>query len=235
MSEPSLEDFLLDTLVGLAAHHGEQLERKGSQVQTPEGTISLCFNNLELSERMPGNFVMLATLQISAPSTGLADLYDSIMEGGPDPDTPWQHTLMEAYHLWQYVRDVLQGTAKPDTSLALANAEGTRSFDVYFYGPIVRANDEETRQVLEKRLEGSWVYEKVFAEVPSALTGFKPYWVKVNHMKAGEANIPECRLDEQEWLEVQSQIAAFQWPPDEGLMGYKQFFIFVPVEQTKET
>lgn len=235
MSEPSLEDFLLDTLVGLAGHHGEPLERNGSQVQTPDGTISLRFNDLELSERTPGNFVMLATVQISAPSTGLADLYDSLLEGGPDPDTPWQHTLMEAYHLWQYVRGVLQGTAEPDTSLALANAEGTRSFDVYFYGPIVRANDDETRQILEKNLEGSWVYEKVFAEVPSALTGFKPSWVKVNHLKAGEANIPECRLDEQDWPAVQSQIATFQWPPDDGLMGYKQFFIFMPVEQTKDT
>lgn len=235
MPEPSLEDFLLDTFVGLAAHHGEQLERNGSQVQTPDGTIALRFNDLEFGERTPGNFVMLATVQISAPSTGLSNLYDSLLEGGPDPDTPWQHALMEAYHLWQFVRGILQGTAEPNTSLALANAEGTRSFEVYFYGPIVRADDDRTREILEQKLEGAWVYEKVFAKVPSAFTGFKPYWVKVNHLKAGEANIPECRLDENEWLEVKSEIATFQWPSSDGLMGYKQFFIFMPSDQQKNT
>lgn len=235
MSQPSLEDFLLDTLAGLAAHHGEQLKRKDNYVQIPDGEITLRFMDLKFSERTPGNFVMLATVQISAPASGMADLYDSIMEGGPNTDIPIQHTLMEVYHLFQFVQKALQGIAKPDTEIALANVEGTRNFKVFFYGPIIRTNNEKMRDVLEKKLEDAWVFKKVFAEVPSALTGYKPYWVKVNHLKAGDVNVPECRLDESEWLEVKSQIATFQWPSDNGLMGYKQFFIFMPSGQQKNT
>jgi hypothetical protein len=233
MSESNFEDFLLDNLVALAAHHGEKLERKGSQVQTPDGRISLNFNNIQFGERIPGNFVILATVQISDLSTGMANLYDSLLEGGPEPDIPVQHALMEAYHLLQFVRKALHGMTEPDTTLALTNAAETRGFNVYSYGPIVRADADTTREMLQKNLEGSWVFKKVFAEVPSALTMYKPYWVKVNHLKAGDANIPECRLDETDWLEVKSQIATFQWPVSEEMMGYKQFFIFVPSYQKK--
>lgn len=233
MQELRLEDFLLDTLVALAAHHAEQLKRDGNQVQTPDGKISLGFNDVQFGERSPGNYVILATVQISAPAMNMANLYDSILEGGPNPDIPVQHAIMEAYHLLQFVQKALQGVSKPDTTLAVANSDETRSFNVYSYGPIVRANDDETREILEKKLEGSWVFEKVFAEVPSAFTEYKPYWVKVNHLKAGDTNIPECRLDESEWLEVKSQIATFQWPLHEDLMGYKQFLIFIPSYREK--
>lgn len=235
MPDVSLEDFLLDTLVALAAHHGEELQRSGSHVETSDGTLSLSFNNLEFRENRPGTFVVLATVQISAPSTGLATLYDSLLEGGPDPDTPLQQALMETYHLLQFVQQALRGAIQPDTNLALANTEGTRGFNVYSYGPIVRANDDAVREILEKTLEEAWVFRNVFAEAPSALTRDKPYWVKVNHLKAGEANIPECRIDEGQWLEVQSRIAAFQWPANDELMGYKQFFIFLPSGQTKNS
>lgn len=233
MTELTLEDFLLDTLVGLAGHHGEQYIRRGNQVQTLDGGISIQFRNLEFGERSPGNFVMLATVQISAPASGIADLYDSIVEGGPNRDIPWQHALMEIFHLLQFVKKAITGIDKPDTQLALANADGQRSFMAYFYGPIVRADDNQTRADIEKKIANDWIYKKVFAGVPAAFTGYKPYWVKVNHIKAGENNIPECRLDEMEWPEVQSQIATFQWPLSDGLMGYKQFFIFMPAGQRR--
>ncbi len=233
MSEAGLRDFLLENLVALAAHHGEPLERKGDVVQSLNGEAVLKFKSLEFGEQRPGNFVMLATVQISAPSTGMADLFDSILEGGPNTDIPIQHTLMEAYHLFQFVQNVLWGRALPEAEFALANVEGTRNFKVYSYGPILRADRDETRAVLEKKLANAWIFKKVFAEVPSALTGYRPYWVKVNHLKAGEANFPECRLDEVEWLGVQQQIATFQWPPVDGLMGYKQFFIFLPAGRQK--
>jgi len=174
MPKLSLEDYLLDTLVGLAGHHGEQLKRNGSHVQTPDGGVFLRFNKIEFGERSPGNFVILATLQISASSAGMADLYDSVLESGSNPDIPLQHAVMGAYHLLQFVQKALQGNIKPDTTLALTNAEETRSFNVYFYGPIVRANDNETVAIIEKKLADSWLFKKVFAAVPSALTGYKP-------------------------------------------------------------
>lgn len=233
MTEASLEDFVLDTLVGLAGHHGEQLVRNGNLVQTVDGKIVLQFRNLDFRERSPGNFVFLATIQISAPSFGMADLYDSILEGGPNTEIPWQHGLMETFHLLQFVQKALYASAKPDTELALANADGQRSFKVYFYGPIVRADDDQTRADIEKKIAHDWIYKKVFAGTPAAFTDYKPYWVKVNHIKAGENNIPECRLDERDWQEVQSQIATFQWPLSDGLMGYKQFFIFIPAGQRR--
>lgn len=233
MADLSFEDFLLDTLVGLATHHGEQLVRHGNMVKTVDGAVALQFRNLDFKERSPGNFVFLATVQISASSFGMADLYDSILEGGPNTEIPWQHGLMETFHLLQFVQKALYGRGKPDTELALANSDGERSFKVYFYGPIVRADHDETRADIEKKIANEWIYKKVFAGVPSAFTGYKPYWVKVNHIKAGENNIPECRLDEGDWREVQSQIATFQWPVSDELMGYKQFFIFMPAGQRR--
>lgn len=228
MSEVSIEDYVLDTFVGLANYHSNELRRQGNSIQTLNGDVSITFHNIQFGERSPGDFLMLTTLQISAPSKGIADIYDTLLEGGPTGEIPVHSAISLAYHLFQFVTDVLYQNKEEDTELILKTEKGNRVFGVYFYGPITRASNDETIKKLEEKLENSWIYKQIFEKIPSAFGDFKPYWVKVNHLKSHEANTPECRLDENEWLDVQTQISTFQWPTSEGLMGYKQFIIFLP-------